>query len=557
MAPLAFYSLVSVVSVSLLLLGTCLLYGRHALGLTLYCAAIALWSGAMLLLEQPATALVGERLVASGAFVCAAFTHVAFDFSRQRSYRLVGLAYGVALLITAVGAVSPEVLHLGAARGPGPLFWPSMLAALGATSLPVWKLWRAHAHASALERRRLRLLGLSGALGFSGAWFNALALAYGDVEPSLLWVVLASLLLLAPTLRDGETQAGRRLLERSLVHTTVAALVSTLFFLGLLAWLEAHSPVSLAENPLGIAFVVAMAALALEPARRFLQHALSRRLLPHHAGADELATALALEEARADQAERLAELGQVAAAVAHELRNPLGVVLAEVHALERAGAPVESCEEIRRQLERAGAFVDDLLSYGRPRPLEVRAVDLGALVALGRSTATSGLGDAAAEVSWHGFEELGVLLIDGDPGQLAQVFVVLFENAALSLRGSKERICQVSVEPSAVGGKQVVIAVEDSGPGVPPELAERVFQPFVTGRPRDDAHPSTGLGLAIARSIVERHHGRLAVGRSELGGARFTVELPRVQGSAGSHARAVEERAPRRAPPVAGREVSA
>jgi signal transduction histidine kinase len=75
----------------------------------------------------------------------------------------------------------------------------------------------------------------------------------------------------------------------------------------------------------------------------------------------------------------------------------------------------------------------------------------------------------------------------------------------------------------------VRVVVEDNGPGIPDSIRERLFQPFVTGRGRESARPGTGLGLAIARGIAERHHGKLSAGRSELGGARFELELPRSQ----------------------------
>jgi signal transduction histidine kinase len=143
---------------------------------------------------------------------------------------------------------------------------------------------------------------------------------------------------------------------------------------------------------------------------------------------------------------------------------------------------------------------------------------------LAYSTARQGLGPLAPEarVSEAPGEEL---MIEADQAQLIQALVVLFENALLALgevSGDKE--IRVSLERASE--ERVRIRVEDSGPGIPAELSGRLFQPFVTGRKRGAARPGTGLGLATAKRIIERHQGSISADRSPLGGAAFLLELP-------------------------------
>lgn len=153
-------------------------------------------------------------------------------------------------------------------------------------------------------------------------------------------------------------------------------------------------------------------------------------------------------------------------------------------------------------------------------------MDVPTLLALACSTARQGLGALTPEVAFDppGSETLEV---EADQSQLSQVFVILLENALLALREVPAPRLQVRCERR---GTHLLVRVEDSGAGIPPELLPRLFQPFVTGRKREGPRPGTGLGLAIARGIIERHGGNIRAGRSEaLGGACFELELPLTQ----------------------------
>jgi signal transduction histidine kinase len=526
MTPLYAYSLIPVLSISLLLCTSSLLYGRSMLGLTLYCLAIAVWSGVLLMFAMPDIAHIAVPFAQVGAFVSASFIHAAYDYTEQRRYTLVALAYAVATVITAVGILWPDLLYAPASLRAGPAFWPALGLGIGAVSLPLWQIARAYPASDTRAKQQLRTLGVSGTLCFLGAWTNVIALSHGLVVPYPMFMVLASLLLLTGLLQHTQHASGQRLLERSLLYAALTAMLSAGFLFGVMLFMQQRTEPWLQQYRLGALFLLIMAALAFEPLRLHLQQWISRWILAGHAGSQELAEALAAQEQRADQVERLAELGTFASAVAHEIRNPLGVIAANIRLLQAEGANPDVCTAVRKQVERASTFIDDLLRYGRPRPLEIRLIDLTATLQLARSTVMHAMSTEATDVNWLGFESFEPILIEADQGQLTQVFTILFENAVHALQGYTTRACRVQLSKEVTA---MQISVEDSGPGIPEALRQRLFDPFVTGRKRTGKHSGTGLGLAIAKGIVDRHHGVLTVGTSELGGACFQVRLPPVQ----------------------------
>ncbi len=518
--PLFAYSLVPVLSVAYLLCFTAALRGRNAVGLASFCAAVAIWCSSLLLGQFPATQEVGDRLVAIGAFASAGYLHAAFDLTKQRSYALVVFAYVVATAVTVVGGLAPGVIYHPADLHPGPMFWPTMALAVVSATVPLVTLARAYKRAGAVDRPGFRTLFIAGVCTYVGSFSNALLLAYGLALPFGIFLVLAGLLVLANLIRAHEPPAERKLLERSLTYSALTAFLSAGFLFGVMALMGGGTPL-LAEYRVGALFLLFMAALAFEPLRQQLVEWVGRRFLSGHASI-EVARALEAQEARADQARRLAELGQFTSAVAHEIRNPLGVLSAHLKLLERKGVEAETLSEMGAQIERARRFVDELLRYGRPRPLELRMVDVSATLDLAYSTAKQALAEAGPVTFTR--EGEGLPPLEADQAQLSQVLVILFENALLAVKGGPAPALRASAQRS---GSELLIRVEDNGPGIPPELVAKLFAPFVTGRRREGAHGGTGLGLAIARGIVERHCGRIRTLKSEaLGGACFEVVLP-------------------------------
>ncbi|HET8724533.1 MAG TPA: ATP-binding protein [Anaeromyxobacteraceae bacterium] len=217
------------------------------------------------------------------------------------------------------------------------------------------------------------------------------------------------------------------------------------------------------------------------------------------------------------QSEKLAGIGRLAAGVAHEINNPLAVILGYVR-LMRKKADGQLAEELRiieEEAVRARDIVEGLLDLSRPLPDPHPRVDLRELcdeVAARVGSASPGR-PAAIEVAGHGE-------IPGVPAKLRQVLVNLVRNAAEAAGPGGRVWVRVTGEAGAVR-----VDVEDDGPGIGEAAASRLFEPFFTTKDR-----GTGLGLAVSRAIARAHGGDVTGETREPGGARFTLRLPRPGG---------------------------
>ncbi len=221
------------------------------------------------------------------------------------------------------------------------------------------------------------------------------------------------------------------------------------------------------------------------------------------------------QEALVEQAS-LARLGQMAAVVAHEVRNPLAGIGGAIQILGehfRVGSPErDTIGQILERIDSLNGMVEDLLLFARPRAPQFERLDLVLLLsqAKGLLTEDPQLRDVEVELP------MSAPQIAGDPVQLHAVFQNLILNAAQAM-GATGKI-QVSVETS---NGRCRIVVSDSGPGIPPDIRERIFDPFFTTK-----HRGTGLGLAIARRAVIAHGGDIEVECPGEGGTRMIVSLP-------------------------------
>jgi len=220
----------------------------------------------------------------------------------------------------------------------------------------------------------------------------------------------------------------------------------------------------------------------------------------------EQALTMALREREQQRQERLAELGALAATVAHDIRNPLNIIN-----MAAALAPAEVRGEITQQTARISQLAADLLDYARSWQIEARSLDLADYVeSLAAQTpgVTMGAGIAPG------------LCIEGDPRRLQQVLVNLFDNARAAVAGIEGG--RVAVEAWREDGG-VALAVCDNGGGIPAEIRDSLFQPFVSRRP-----DGTGLGLAIVARIVQAHGGRVSVEPREGWNTCFVLRFPAV-----------------------------
>jgi two-component system sensor histidine kinase HydH len=235
--------------------------------------------------------------------------------------------------------------------------------------------------------------------------------------------------------------------------------------------------------------------------------------------------AISAARARLVQSEKLAALGQLATAIAHEVRNPLAVIRSAAQSLAEI-APAGD-DEARRasafiaaEIDRLNNVITSLLAFARPLQLAPRAVTVAELFDRALLLASEHLAASRVHVGCDTPARLPA--VRADPDLVCQVLLGLLTNAAEAAPVGGE----IRLEACAAEGA-VELAVADTGPGVAPELRERVFEPFFTTRPR-----GTGLGLAVARQIVEAHGGTIAVRERTGGGARFVVRLPAAGGTA-------------------------
>ncbi len=226
-------------------------------------------------------------------------------------------------------------------------------------------------------------------------------------------------------------------------------------------------------------------------------------------------------EARNARAERLATFGQLVGSIGHELRNPLGVIETSLYVLRNHGqadARTEKhLERIGQQVGLANDIITQLLELIRERPLSRQVIVTGPIVSDGVSSIQPHRVKVEVRDSTEGAS------IHADPTQLRQIVVNLVDNAIHAAQ--PEGTARITV---LVDDLHWTLTVEDSGAGIAPEIRNRLFEPLVTTRPK-----GVGLGLALVRRMVERHEGHIDAGHSvDLGGARFTVTLPRRGGDA-------------------------
>ncbi|HET7221239.1 MAG TPA: ATP-binding protein [Vicinamibacterales bacterium] len=229
--------------------------------------------------------------------------------------------------------------------------------------------------------------------------------------------------------------------------------------------------------------------------------------------------------------DRLAALGEMAAAIAHEVKNPLAGIEVMAGILKRQLPDSKDAQsilgDIIKEAKMANAIVLEVLEFVRPIRLQVERMSLLDVItdaiALAEGQAPRGNVDVHLSVP----QDLAT--IQGDPHQLRQLFTNLLINAFEAMNGrGTVRIDATELpeeEPPTGGetlaGPMIQVDVIDDGPGVPADVVDKIFSPFFTTKPQ-----GTGLGLAIVRKIVNAHDGRIDMNAPAAGGTQFRVTLP-------------------------------
>jgi signal transduction histidine kinase len=319
------------------------------------------------------------------------------------------------------------------------------------------------------------------------------AIYFGPIA-TLIWTTISSLAyisLLIPALQDYElTSAGATVLTIRVLFFYIAAILVNRFVM---------------ENRRHVERLEVLSS-QLEETNRQLRRA----------------------EADARRAERLAALGQLSAGLAHEIRNPLGVIKGSAEMLARKvldSQPVvaELAGYISSEVNRLNALVVRFLDFARPSKLELRPENIVNIVDRALEAASASFPNSKVKIERQYAQDLPEVEVDTQLCE--QVFVNLITNAFQAMDGlgaSPDPTLRLSIVRETSNGESgVSVTVEDTGPGVPPELREQIFNPFFTSK-----KDGVGLGLSIVAKIVDDHRGTIRLDPSTTRGARFRVFFP-------------------------------
>ena len=217
------------------------------------------------------------------------------------------------------------------------------------------------------------------------------------------------------------------------------------------------------------------------------------------------------------QAERLVGLASMSAGIAHELNNPIGVILGYAKLLRRRADPTDPADPkvlaaIEEEAERCQQVIEGLLELTRGGVLHTARVDIRALVddVVGRLRIKGAAPDVAIEVHGHAIAQ-------GDESKLRQILTNLVGNA-FEACGTHGRVVILVDDPRP---EIVTVEITDTGAGINPTVRDRIFEPFFTTKPT-----GTGLGLAISRAIARAHEGDVVVASTGERGTTFRLTLP-------------------------------
>ncbi len=225
-----------------------------------------------------------------------------------------------------------------------------------------------------------------------------------------------------------------------------------------------------------------------------------------------------LEKSLAEK-ERMAALGQMAAVLAHEIRNPLSTIkgFAQIHMEDSKDPDIkEDMEIIVEQVARLERLTSNLLVYAKPTEIYLESFEVQELCRELKHSIPVDEEQIELELDCEGQE------VTADRSKIIQIVINLVQNSIEALKDSPSR-GRIRVRIRALE-EGVDILVEDSGPGFPDDIKERMFQPFFTTKTK-----GTGLGLAIVKRLCDAMHGEIETGESELGGARIHIFIPALE----------------------------
>lgn len=224
------------------------------------------------------------------------------------------------------------------------------------------------------------------------------------------------------------------------------------------------------------------------------------------------------------QNEKMSALGELLAGVAHELNNPLSIVVGHSLMLREEAHDPETLKRIGKisnAAERCAKIVKTFLAMARQQPSKMENTDVNGLISTAVDVAGYGSKGDDLQIKCDLSAVLPDIVADAD--QITQVIINLIINAEQAIVGSRSGDCITVTTGIAKTGDSVEILVTDNGPGIPPNIMARIFEPFFTTK---DVGDGTGIGLAFCHRIIHSHGGRIWVDTEFTGGSRFGISLP-------------------------------
>jgi len=233
---------------------------------------------------------------------------------------------------------------------------------------------------------------------------------------------------------------------------------------------------------------------------------------------------LKMSEAMLIQSEKMASLGQLSAGIAHELKNPLSIILqgiAYVQSSVEDSTLIDACERIKKSAIRADIVIQNLLSFSRQTPPSFTEADMNILIEEALAMVEHQMNLQNIEIIRNYSHRISVVLADGN--QIKQVFINVFINASEAMKGGGA----ITITTTTGSGKDrepcVEVAITDTGTGIPEEIINNVLDPFFSTK---KGSGGTGLGLSVTKGIIDRHHGSIAINSKEGAGTTVTITLP-------------------------------
>ncbi|PUA27424.1 MAG: hypothetical protein B0W54_12650 [Cellvibrio sp. 79] len=224
--------------------------------------------------------------------------------------------------------------------------------------------------------------------------------------------------------------------------------------------------------------------------------------------------------------EKLAAMGTLLAGISHELNNPLAIVVGQAQLLqetEQDARVLKRADKIRHAAERCATIINTFLAMARNQPPQCKPVNINQLVQHVLELLEPELRDQHIELQLQLENNLPDVAADAD--QVHQVISNLIINAQQAMQDSPQKILRIesTLDETALNDSHIVLRIQDSGPGITPEVQARIFEPFFTTKAPGKG---TGLGLAVCGGIIEAHGGRLELEQHSGSGACFCISLP-------------------------------